>query len=130
MDDVVLPIPVSELWASLGDFRYGMYMQPTWAECLALSKRFGHPIGELYLEGDAQTHAFKQVPVSRTLRVVMMPQEEGFLLRWLDTDVLAFVKVILGGVYHDDLLRFGDQFEAVRSGRMIVLGAGHLGLGG
>ena len=129
MDDIVPPVPVSELWSSLGDFRYGAYMQPTWAECLALSKRFGHPIGALYLEGDAQTHAFKQVPVGRTLRVVTIPQQEGFIMRWLFSED-PFVKSLLGGVYHDDLLRFGDQFEAVRSGRMIVLGAGHLRLGG
>jgi hypothetical protein len=130
MDDIVLPVPVSELWASLGDFPHGMYRQPTWAECLALSKRFGHPIGELYLEGDAQTYHFKQVPMGRTLKIIMMPQEKGFILRWLDSDKLSSVKDILSGVYHEHLLRLGDQFEAVRSGWMVVQDAGHLRIWG
>jgi hypothetical protein len=86
MADIVLPVPVSVLWASLKDFPYGLYRDRTWAECFALRKRFGYLIGELYLKEDAQTDDFVRVPINCDLRVVMMPQEEGFILRWLNAD--------------------------------------------
>jgi hypothetical protein len=126
MDDVVLPVPVSKIWASLSDFPYGGFQSGTWAECLAISKRVGNPLGELYLAGDAQTDDFKRVPISRNLRVVMMPQGEGFILRWLDPGEPSSVKLILGGIYHEYLLRSFEQFEEVRSGWMRVLDTGHL----
>ena len=121
MDDFVLPVPASMIWDLLRDFPGGYYRPPPWAECL---RRGRGVIGELHFKEDVQADDFKQVPIAQSLRVVMMRQGEGYIMRWGDSS--ETMERALGGIYHDDLLRKGDQFKEVRFGRMTIPSAGCL----
>jgi hypothetical protein len=124
---LALPVPALMIWDLLKGFDGDMYKDPPWAECLRLA-RGGDIIGELHLREVVQTDDFKQVPIARPLRVVMMRQGEGFIMRWANPGDL--MKSILGGVFHDHLLRRGDQFEEVRSGYVTIPEAGYLEIPG
>jgi hypothetical protein len=131
--DIVLPVPVSEIWASLRDFSYSWIGSSTWAECLRAASRAGNDVlGEVHLKGDAQTDDFTSVPIGPSLKVLMMqlPQEEEFILRWGNPDH-EWMEISLSGTNHEYLMPEGlSQFKAVRSGMMTVLGSGHLQIRG
>ena len=120
-----LPIPVSKIWDLLWDFPSGSYKDIPWARCLSRARGM-NLIGEVHLNGYAQTDDFKDVPIGRRMRVVMMLQGEGFIMRWGDSENSDGMKQILGGIYHADLLRWGDNFEAVRSAWITIPKAGYL----
>jgi hypothetical protein len=129
-----LPVPVSEIWALFSDFQWGSYALPTWAECLSEASRTnrGDVVGEVHLKGDAQPDDFERVPTGRPLQVVMLPQGEGFSLRWLDQgekeEDLEPLYEILGGFTHDALVRLDDAWTPVGKfpGAMTVRHDGHL----
>ena len=91
-----------------------------------ISARASNVIGEVHLNGDAQTGDFKDVPIDRGLRVVMILQGEGLIMRWGDSENSDHMKQILGGIYHADMLRWRENFEAVRSGLVIIPSTGYL----
>lgn len=125
--DFELPVPVSQIWDALPDFHYDSILTPTWACCLRQASG-SDAIGELHLKGDAQPDGFMSVPIGRPLKMLMMQtlQEQGFIVRWGDTEN-KMMEPVLGGVSHEHLLR-GDspQFEAVRYGVMQFDGSGSL----
>ena len=129
-----LPVPVSEIWALLMDYRPGSFRsfrEPTWAECLSRASKTtrGDVIGELRLKGEAQPDDFERVPTGRSLIVILLQQGEGFILRWLDEEMDradSRACSILGGIGHDNLLRRGDEGTPVRKGYMTVPDGGHM----
>jgi hypothetical protein len=125
--DFELPVPVSQLWDALPDLRYDLILDTTWVCCLKQASGTD-AIGELHLKGDAQPDDFMSVPIDRPLKMLMMQplQEQGFIVRWGDTEQKK-MESVLGGFLHEHLLR-GDspQFEAVRYGVMQFDGSGSL----
>jgi hypothetical protein len=124
MDVLELPVPVLNIWNLLRDFSGGSPRGAPWSECLSLA-RGTNVIGELHLSEVAQASDFKDVLLGRRLRVVMMPEGKKFIMRWADPGNER-MKEILGGIYHDDLVHSGDQFEAIRSGWVMIPSVGYL----
>jgi hypothetical protein len=124
-----LPVPVSEIWALLNDYRPMPFDAPTsWAECLRKASRTtrGDVIGELHLKGNAQPDDFERVPTGQSLIVVMLAQGEGFILRWLNEGPSKDAAEILGGLGHPTLVRHGDEGTPIRKGYMTVPDDGHM----
>jgi hypothetical protein len=131
MTVIKLPVPVSEIWALLSDFTdWGSYAEPTWAECLSEASRTnrGDLIGEVHLEGEAQLDDFERVPTGRSLQVIMLPQGEGFTLRWQDDAASDSLFKILHQYSHPALVRHGDEGKPIGKfpGYMTVRHDGHL----
>jgi hypothetical protein len=119
---LALPVAAQAIWETLHSIRGGRYQQPSWAECLAFARRYrgASVIGDVMLIENARREDFKGLLQGRQLRVVMLQSHEGYQLRWSDATDADRLKIVLGGIYHADLLRAGDEGHAARSGWMVV----------
>jgi hypothetical protein len=119
---LALPVAAQTIWETLHPIRGGRYQQPSWAECLAFARRYpgSSVIGDVILIEDARREDFTSLLQGRQLRVVVLPSDEGYQLRWSDATDADRLKLVLGGIYHADLLRAGDEGLAARSGWLVV----------
>jgi hypothetical protein len=119
---LALPVAAQAIWETLHPIRGGRYQQPSWAECLAFARRYrgASVIGDVVLIAGDQLAELATFPRGRSLRVVMLQPHEGYQLRWSDATDADRLKLVLGGIYHADLLRAGDEGLEARSGWMVV----------
>ena len=119
---ITLPVEFSRIWELLSDFegrgvlRLNMPLT-MWARLNAF--------GELHFTNWAQGDDFLCMPTKRHLRILVGLRAKEFTLRWCDPEHPG-TKSHLGGVFHDNLLRHREEFEAVKTGWMMASRSSHL----